>query len=112
MSEFLIYLIINSIAVAVTAALLPGVRLEGIGAKVITVVVLGVITAFIKPVLVLLTLPISVVTLGLFVFVINALLVLLVSNLVPGFEVDGFWWALVFSLVLSVVNMFLVSLTR
>ena len=70
-------------------------------------VVLGIINAFIKPVLIILTLPINILTLGLFTFVINALIIILTSGLVPGFKVNGFWWALLFSIVLSIVNSFL-----
>ncbi|MBV5336480.1 MAG: phage holin family protein, partial [Deltaproteobacteria bacterium] len=63
-----------------------------------------------KPVLTLLTLPLTVLTLGLFTLVINALLIILTSKIVPGFQVQGFWWALAFSLVLAVVNFVLGAL--
>ncbi|MDZ4228191.1 MAG: phage holin family protein [Candidatus Levybacteria bacterium] len=67
---------------------------------------------FIRPILLLLTFPLTILSFGLFTFVINALLVLLVSSLVPGFKVSGFLWALIFSLVLSIVSSFLYSLTK
>lgn len=76
-------------------------------AALIAAIVLGVANAFIRPLLVLLTLPVTILTLGLFIFVINALIVMLVDYLVPGFEVAGFWWALLFSFVVSLVSWFL-----
>lgn len=100
----LINWLISALAVVVAAYLLPGVRLSGFVAALVTALVLGLINAFIKPVLLLLTLPINILTLGLFTLVINALLILLVDKLVPGFQVNGFWWALAFSLVLALVN--------
>lgn len=105
--RIIVSLLINAAAIFVTAYILPGVELSGVEPALVAAVLMGVINAFLKPVLVLLTLPITVLTLGLFMLVINALLVLLVSAVVPGFEVDGFWWALVFSIVLAIVNAFL-----
>lgn len=70
-------------------------------------IVLGIMNAFVKPLIILLTLPINVITIGLFTFVINAVMILLVSEIVPGFRVDGFWYALLFSIVLGFVNGFL-----
>lgn len=96
--------VISAIAIIITGYLLPGVHISGFGTALVTAVVLGIINAFIKPVLILLTLPVNILTLGLFTFVINALIILLVSNLVSGFKVDGFWWALLFSIILSIVN--------
>ena len=106
---FLIHWLIRAVAIVVTAYLLPGVRLSGFFAALITAVVLGLVNTFIKPLLLLLTLPLNILTLGLFTLVINALLVLLTSAIVPGFVVAGFGWALLFGLVLSVVN-YLLSL--
>lgn len=96
--------LVAAVAVWITAYLLPGVMLAGFMAALITSLVLGVANAVVRPLLILLTLPLTLVTLGLFTFVINALMVLLTSFLVPGFEVRTFWWALLFSLVLSLVN--------
>lgn len=102
--NFLINWMVSGMAIVITAYLLPGVRLSGLFAALVTALVLGFINAFIKPVLTLLTLPLTVLTLGLFTLVINALLIMLTSKIVPGFQVHGFWWALAFSLVLAVVN--------
>lgn len=104
---FLIHWLIRAIAIVITAYLLPGVRLSGFLAALVTAVVLGLINTFIRPLLLLLTLPLNILTLGLFTLVINALLVMLTSALVPGFFVAGFGWALLFGLVLSIVNYFL-----
>ncbi len=101
---FLINWIVSGLAIVITAYLLPGVRLSGFFAALVTALILGLINAFIKPVLSLLTLPLTVMSLGLFALVLNALLIMLTSKIVPGFQVQGFWWALAFSLVLSIVN--------
>jgi putative membrane protein len=67
-------------------------------------IVLAILNAIVKPILVFITFPITVVTLGLFLFVINALIILLADKFIRGFNVDGFWWALLFSLLLSIVT--------
>jgi len=100
----LINWLLAALAIMATAYLLPGVSLSGFVPALVTALVLGLVNAFIKPVLLLLTLPINILTLGLFTLVINALLIMLVSKLVSGFQVQSFWWALVFSVVLTVVN--------
>jgi putative membrane protein len=110
--SFLAHWLIYAIAIVITAYLLPGVRLSGFFAALVTALVLGLINTFIKPLLLLLTLPLNILTLGLLTFVINALLILLTSALVPGFVVTGFWWALGFSLVLSIINYALSSILR
>lgn len=102
--NFLINWVVSGLAVVLSAYLLPGVRLSGFFAALVTAAVLGLINAFVKPVLSLLTLPLTILTLGLFSLVLNALLIMLAAKLVPGFQVNGFWWAVAFSLVLAVVN--------
>jgi putative membrane protein len=104
--------IVYSLAILVAAYLLPGVHVAGFLTALVVAVVLGIVNAVIKPILVILTLPINILTLGLFTLVINAALVLLTSKLVTGFKVDGFWWALAFSLVLWLVNSFLFRLVK
>lgn len=106
-----IYLLVSSIAVLISAYVLPGVRVAGFLQAFLVALFLGIVMTFIRPIILLLTLPVNIVTLGLFTFVINALLILLVSNIVPGFKVDNFWWALAFGLILSLVSGFLFSLT-
>lgn len=95
--------IFAAVGIGLAAYLIPGVTVTPLGALV-AAVVLGALNLFIKPILFLLTLPVTILTLGLFSLVIHALLVLLASSIVPGFSVDGFWTALLFALVLAVVN--------
>lgn len=101
---FIMTWLISALAIAITAYLLPGVKLSGFLAALITAVVLGLVNAIVKPILFFLTLPFTILTLGLFTFVINAVMIMLTSAVVPGFYVSGFWQALLFSLVLAVVN--------
>src|SRR5690349_2696014 len=110
MPQVLFTILLNAIAVFVTASILPGIRLAGFGTALVVAVVMGIINALIRPLIFILTLPINILTLGLFTFVIIGGLVLLVSAIVPGFHVDSFWWALAFALVLAIVNGFLSSL--
>lgn len=100
----LISWLVSTAAILITAYLLPGVDVATFGVALIVAVVLGIINMFLRPLLLLLTLPVNVLTLGLFTFVINAALVLLAARIVPGFAVAGFWWALLFSIVLTLVN--------
>jgi putative membrane protein len=100
----LLRLIINTFAIIITAFLLPGVHLNDFFSAILVAVVLGFLNIFLKPLLVILTIPVTVLTFGLFLLVINAAIILLAGNLVPGFMVDGFWWALGFSIVLTIVN--------
>ena len=102
--SYLIHWLVSAVAIIITAYLLPGVRLSGFFAALVTALVLGLVNMFIKPLLLILTLPLNILTLGLLTFVINALLILLTSAIVPGFQVTGFWWALLFSFVLSIIN--------
>lgn len=110
--NLLIRIIITTIAVLVTDLLLSGVHIEDFMTAVLVAVVLGLLNAVLRPVLLLLTLPITVVSLGLFILVINAVIVLIASRIVDGFHVNGFWWALGFSLILSVVQGFLQGLDK
>ncbi|UFS70040.1 phage holin family protein [Geomonas sp. RF6] len=105
--SFLIRWLISALAIIITAYLLPGVRLSGISAALLAALILGLVNTFIRPLLLLLTLPLNILTLGLLTFVINALLIMLTSAIVPGFKVEGFIWALLFSLVLSLVSFML-----
>lgn len=105
--KILISLALSALAVYVTARILPGVVLEGFGTALVVAVVLGAANAVLRPLLLILTLPINILTLGLFTFVIIGGLVQLVSWLVPGFQVAGFWQALAFALVLWLINSFL-----
>lgn len=97
----LINIFFTAVFVLLIAHFMPGVHVVNFMTAVIVALVLGLLNIFIKPVLVLLTLPVTIFTLGLFLLVINALIILLCEELVPGFHVSSFWSALLFSLVLS-----------
>ena len=102
--RIIIHWLVAAVAILITAYILPGVNIDGFVAALILAVVLGAINAFIRPLLVLLTLPISVLTLGLFVLVINGLLVMLAAFVVPGFAVTGFWSAFFFAIILAIIS--------
>ncbi len=106
MVEILINWIISALVIVIAAYLLPGVHVVSFAVALWTALVLGVINAVLKPILIILTLPINILTLGLFTFIINAFLIMIVGNgkIVHGFTVDSFWWALLFSLVLSILR--------
>lgn len=97
-------LLILIIAVYVAAYIIPGVKIDSYQTLIVASIVLGVINAFIKPVLVFLTFPLTVVTLGIFLLILNGILVLLVGSIVPGFHVNSFLSAILFSIVVSLVS--------
>jgi putative membrane protein len=100
--RFLINWFLYALAIGITAYILPGVYLDGVFAALVTAAILGLVNGILRPVLFIFTLPLTILTLGLFTFVLNALMVLLAASIVPGFDVASFWWAVLFSLVLSV----------
>lgn len=106
---FLLRVLINAAALWVAAALIPGISLGGVGYTLLAALVLGVINAIVRPVLIFLTLPITLLTLGLFIFVLNAFCLWLTSRLVPGFEVHGFGAAFLGALVISAVSWILTA---
>ncbi len=102
--QILINWAISALIILVLAFILPGVVITGFLAALAVALVIGLIHAFLRPLALLLTLPINILTLGLFTFVIDALLVLLAAKITPGFNVKNFWWALIFALALSLTN--------
>lgn len=110
MVTLLLHWLVSSLSLIVVAYLMPGIRLEGIGAALIAPIVIGLVNATVGFVLKILTLPLTLLTLGLFWLVINALMLQLAAYLVPGFFVAGFWWAFVGAILLSIVSMILRSL--
>jgi putative membrane protein len=96
---------LNALAILIAAYLLPGVVVNGVFAAIVLAIVLGLINVFIKPLFLILTLPLNILTLGLFTLVINALMILLASKILEGFSVAGFWTALWFGIVLWALNM-------
>jgi putative membrane protein len=96
--------LIMAISIIISSYLIPGVKVNGFFSALWVAFFLGIVNVLIKPILILITLPINVLTLGLFTFVINAMLILLASSVLKGFEVSGFWIAVLFGIVLSLVN--------
>lgn len=104
--------LLTGLAVLLSAYLLPGVHVKHYGYALLVALVLAAVNSFVRPMLIFFTLPLTVVSLGGFLLVINALMILLVDWFVPGFEVDGFWWALLFSLLLYVFNLMIGDFTK
>jgi putative membrane protein len=102
---FIVRLIINIVAILIISYLFPGlIWVDSFWAALVTAFLLGIVNAIIRPILVLLTLPLTLVTLGLFLLVINGLMLWLVSVLVRGFHVSGFWGAVLGSILISIVS--------
>ncbi|WP_019937211.1 phage holin family protein [Bordetella sp. FB-8] len=96
--------ILNAVALLVVAYILPGIAVASFGSALIAALVLGLLNMLVKPVLVLLTLPITIVTLGLFLIVLNALLFWLAGSILRGFQVSGFWWAVGGAFLYSIIS--------
>ncbi len=110
MGKFLLRVIVNAIAIAITASLLPGIHVinQDLGTLLIIGLIFGIMNALIKPVLTLLTCPFIILSLGLFVFVINGLMLLLTASLSGGrLIIDGFWWAVVGGIIMGIVGLIL-----
>lgn len=101
---FLIRVLINAVAIYVVAAVVPGLEVSGVLAAIGAGLVLGLVNAIVRPILVVLTLPVTLLTLGLFIFVLNGVCLWLTSLLVKGFAVHGFWAAIFGALLISVVS--------
>lgn len=97
-------LLITAIVAFLLTKLLPGVHFEGFSTAIIFAIVLGLLNLIVKPVLSLLGLPLTVITLGFFSLVINALIILLADYFIDSMVVDGFWWAFLFSILLSIIT--------
>ncbi|NLN17686.1 MAG: phage holin family protein [Firmicutes bacterium] len=107
MRGILVRWLINTVALLATASIIKGIEVKGVWGALVAAGVLGIVNAFIRPVLILLTLPFNVLTLGLLTFAINGLMMLLVAKVVDGFVVHGFWAAVVGSLLLSLISGFI-----
>ena len=107
---FLLRVVVNALAIMLAASVLPGIEVDGLIPALAAGVLLGLVNAFVRPVLLILTLPITLLTLGLFLFVLNGFCFWLVAWLVKGFHVAGFGWALLGSLVVSVVSWIVTAL--
>ena len=110
--NLIIRILLTAVAVVILAKFLPGVAVDGFTSAVIVAIVLGLLNIIVKPILIILTLPITVITLGLFLLVINACIILMANSFIDGFTVNGFWIALLFSLLLSLLQSFLFSILK
>ena len=108
--KLIIKLLLTAVAVVVLAKILPGVAVEGYGYAIIVAIVIALLRLLVRPLLVLLTLPITVITFGLFLLIINAIIILMADYFVGGFDVSSIWWALLFSLLLSIFQSILFSI--
>jgi putative membrane protein len=111
MKIWLLQSILSAVAVLFTAQILPGVQVSGIVDALLVALVLSFLNTFLKPVLLILTIPVTLITFGLFLLVINAVIIVVADALLDGFNVNGFGWALLFSLILSIINALLQSMT-
>lgn len=108
--ELLLIWVLNAVALLIVAYILPGITVASFWSALIAALVLGLLNTLVKPLLILLTLPITVVTLGLFLLVLNALVFWFAGSILRGFQVNGFWWALLGALVYSIIAGFLSGL--
>lgn len=105
-------LIINTLALLIVSYIIPGFRLDNLTSALVAAVMIGLVNTFIKPLIVLITLPLNFLTLGLFTFIINILMLFLAAALTPGFHIDGILTALLGSILLSLVSSFLNTLAK
>ena len=96
--------ILNAVALLVVAYILPGITVASFGSALIAALILGLLNTLVKPLLIVLTLPITIVTLGLFLLVLNALVFWFAGSILKGFQVEGFWWAVIGAIVYSLVS--------
>jgi putative membrane protein len=110
MIKLLVVWLINALALVAVAYLMPSIEVSSFGAALVAALVLGLVNAFVRPILVLLTLPVTVLTLGLFIFVINGLLFWMVASFLEGFHVTGFWSSVLGAIVYSLISWLLSAL--
>jgi putative membrane protein len=108
--RFIVKIIISAFAVMIASYVLPGVKVDAFTTALLVALVFSFLNAFLKPLLVLLTIPVTLFSFGLFLLVINAVIVLLAARIVPTFHVDGFWWALAFSIIMTLASSLLESI--
>lgn len=110
--NLILRIILSAVAVVILSKILPGIGVDSYTTALIVAIVLSLLNFIVKPILVILTLPVTIVTFGLFLLVVNAIIILLADRLVSGFQVDGIWWALLFSLLLSLLQSLFFSLLK
>ncbi len=110
--KLILRILLSALAVVLLSKLLPGVNVDSYLTAIIVAIVLSLLNFIVKPILVILTLPVTIVTFGLFLLIINAIIILLANYFVDGFQVNGIWWAILFSLLLSFLQSILFSLLK
>ena len=110
--KLILRLLLTAVAVLILAYVLPGVEVDGYVSAIIVAVVLALLRLIVRPILVILTFPVTIITLGLFLLVINAIIILFADYFVDGFAVRNIWWALLFSLLLSFLQSVLYSILK
>lgn len=110
--NLILRILLTAVSVLIIAHFMPGVHVAGFTTSLIVAVVLALLNLIVKPILVILTLPVTIITLGLFLLVINALIIIICTHIVSGFKVDSFLTALFFSIILSIVQSIMFSLTN
>ena len=108
--RLILKLLLTAVAVLVLAEILPGIQISGYGSAVVVAIVLALLRLIVKPILVILTFPITIITFGIFLLFINAIIILIAAYLIESFQVSSIWWALLFSLLLSLFQAILFSL--
>ena len=104
--NFIIKIVVIAAVSFILAKVLNGIHVDDFWTAIVFAIVLAILNVFAKPLLIILTLPLTLITLGLFLFVINTIIVLLASNFVDGFSIDNFWWGLLFSILLTTIMSF------
>ncbi|MFD1294772.1 phage holin family protein [Lutibacter holmesii] len=110
--KLILKILLTAVAVVILANILPGIHVVNYTSAIFVAIVLGLLRVTVKPLLIIFTLPVTVLTLGLFLLVINAIIIMMAGYFVDGFLVDGFWWALLFSLLLSFLQSIFFSLLK
>ncbi|MCL4152716.1 UNVERIFIED_CONTAM: hypothetical protein GTU68_028204 [Idotea baltica] len=110
--KLILRILLSALAVILLANFLPNVSVDSYVTAIIVAIVLSLLNFLVKPILVILTLPVTILTFGLFLLIINAIIILLADYLIAGFNVEGIWWALLFSLLLSFLQSILFSLLK
>lgn len=109
---FIPKLLLTSVAILIAGYLLPGIHVSTFWTALLVALVLSFLNVFLKPFMVILTIPFTVVTFGLFLLVINAIIIMIASAWVNGFKVDSFWWAMLFSIIMSLISSLLENLVK
>ncbi|NJB70879.1 putative membrane protein [Saonia flava] len=110
--KMILRILLSALAVVILSKILPGVGVDSYVTAIFVAIVLGLLNFLVKPILVFFTLPVTIITFGLFLLIINAIIILLADYFIDGFQVDNLWWALLFSLLLSFLQSVLFSFLK